>query len=524
MKNLFVITFLLLGCWSQAQDFHAWIYFTDKPNVASSLANPTSILTQKSLDRKARHGVPVDVRDVPMNQAYVNQIKNEPGISYKAQSKWFNCVHVVGNVMDIDALATLTFVDRIDYADPTKSLASNQNNKWDQETYSAINYGSATNQIEMLGLDELHDLGFTGSGITIAVTDSGFPNVDTNPGFDKLRMANGIVGGYDFVDRNAIFYDDHFHGSRVLSVMAGSEPGNFEGAAPDAFYYLFRTEEAAQETPAELSYWVAAAERADSLGVDVINVSLGYLNFDNPAESLNYQDLDGTTAFISRGANIAFEKGMAVVVSAGNSGNSTTHPFISAPADAMGTLTIGAVDAMNNRSSFSSIGPTADNRISPDIAAQGTATATINESGVVVGSNGTSFSAPLISGAVACLIQAFPNLPPAVIYNKIREGSSQFNTPDNLLGYGIPDFGSIYQTLSINTSNENFFKFYVDRNVLFFASSEKIKSIQLFNLQGQLVLDKKSDENLLNLDLINFKSGIYIFRINGRQKAYKVAF
>jgi subtilisin family serine protease len=523
MKKLVWVTILLISCWSQAQDFHAWIYFTDKPNAVSALANPSTILTQKALDRKARHNVAIDIRDVPLNQAYVNQVKNEPGISYKAQSKWFNCVHVVGSVIDIDALATLAFVDRIEYADPTKSLSNSQVSKWSQESYSVINYGSATNQIEMLDLDELHDLGFTGGGITIAVTDSGFPNVDTNPGFNRLRMANGIVGGYDFVDRNGIFYDDHFHGSRVLSVMAGSESGNFEGASPDAFYYLFRTEEAAQETPAELSYWVAAAERADSLGVDVINVSLGYLNFDNPAENLTYQDLNGTTAFISRGANVAFEKGMAVVVSAGNSGNSSTHPFISAPADAMGTLSVGAVDPSMNRSVFSSIGPTVDNRIAPDVAAQGTATATINESGVVVGSNGTSFSAPLMSGAVACLIHAFPNLPPAVIYEKIREGSSQFNSPDNLLGYGIPNFGAIYQTLSIN-NNEVSLKFYVDRDVLVFALSEKIQRIQLFNLQGQLVLEQKSSAEIANIDLTHLQNGIYIFRVNEKQKAYKIAF
>jgi hypothetical protein len=269
-----------------------------------------------------------------------------------------------------------------------------------------------------------------------------------------------------------------------------------------------------------LSYWVAAAERADSLGVEIINVSLGYLNFDNTAENLNYQDMNGVTSFISRGANVAFEKGMAVIVSAGNSGNSSVHPYISAPADAQGSLSIGGVDASSNRSVFSSIGPTADNRIAPDIAAQGTSTATINETGIVVGSSGTSFSAPLISAAIACLMQAYPNLPPAVIYQKVREGSSQFSTPDHLLGYGIPDFGMIYQTLSLPMPDSDI-NFYVDGTSLNFALSENITSLQLFNLQGQQLLVQKSTDGLTTIDLSHLSKGIYVFRVNYTLKAYK---
>lgn len=528
MKYVLALVSIMISLELTAQEVHAWVYFTDKPNVTQSLANPISILTQKSLDRKSRHGVTLDARDVPMNQTYVNQIKNEPGIDYKAQSKWFNCVHVLGSVTDIDALAALNFVDFIEYADPSRPVVNSQSSYSKitlENATQSLEYGTALNQMEMIHLDALHDLGYTGDGITIAVTDSGFPEVNVNTGFERLRNNGGILGGYDFVSKNDRIYDDHFHGSRVLSVMAGSDAPNFEGAAPDASYYLFRTEEAAQETPAELSYWVAAAERADSLGVDIINVSLGYLTFDNPSDNLSYMDLDGISSFISRGANIAFDKGMAVVVSAGNSGNNISHPFIASPADALGTLTVGAVDNTSSRSSFSSVGPTSDGRIQPDIVARGTATATIDENGNLVGTSGTSFSAPIISGAMACLMQALPDIPTSLWYDRIREGSSQFSNPDNLLGYGIPNFEMIYQTLSINnyrpTSQLNY---YLDRGVLNFALSENVTSIKLYNLHGQLLLEQMDSQGITALDLQLFPSGVYVFKVNDEPLGYKIAF
>jgi serine protease AprX len=523
MKKLVFILIIVMASLSSAQDFHAWIYFADKPNTVASLTNLQSILTQRALDRKARHSIPIDDRDMPVNQLYVAQIKAQLGITYKAQSKWFNCVHVVGATTDIDALANLSFVSSIDYADPTKSASRSYQDKFAQTVTTPLAYGTATNQIQMIGLDDLHNTGNTGSGMLIAVTDSGFPNVDINTGFTQLRTSNGIAGGWDFVDRDATIYEDHYHGARVLSVMAGNEPGNFEGTAPDARYHLFRTEEASQETPAEMSYWVQAAERADSLGVDVINVSLGYLDFDNTAESLNYQDMNGITAFISRGANVAFEKGIIVVTSAGNSGNSNLHPYNSAPADALGAFSIGSVTAAEVKSSFSSIGPTVDGRIRPDIAAQGSATATIDESGNLVATSGTSFSAPLISGSVACLMQAFPNLTPQQIVDAVRDSAHQATTPDNLLGYGIPDFGAAQQTLNTTSFNVQDFNYYVkDKQLVFNTTLDgNITSFQLYNLQGQLVFEQSALQDA-RIDLHQVAAGFYLFRIDQKETTYKV--
>jgi hypothetical protein len=523
MKNSLIVLVCFLGLLANAQDFHALVSFTDKPNTVASLTNVQAILTQRAIDRKARHNIPIDDRDMPMNQSYVAQIKSQPGISYKAQSKWFNCVHVVGTVTDIDALANLSFVFSIDYTDPTKSALRNHEDKFASIVTTPLVYGTARNQIEMIGLNGLHHTGNAGLGMLIAVTDSGFPNVDVNTGFAQLRTNNGIAGGWDFVDRDATIYEDHFHGARVLSVMAGNETGNFEGTAPDARYYLFRTEEALQETPAEMSYWVQAAERADSLGVDVINVSLGYLGFDNPAENLEYQDMNGITAFISQGTNVAFEKGIIVVTSAGNSGNSTVYPYNAAPADALGAFSIGSVTATEVKSSFSSIGPTVDGRIRPDIAAQGSATATINESGNLVSSSGTSFSAPMISGAMACLMQAFPNFTPQQIIDAVRASSNQAATPDNLLGYGIPDFSAAQQTLSSAIVTDQNFTYYVQSKNLFFhtALGDNLTSFQLYNLQGQLVfVQAETQEGFIDLNHVS--SGLYLFRMDQSETTYKV--
>lgn len=523
-KALFLIT-LVIGLKSAAQttaqDFHAWIYFTDKPNISAALTAPASILTQKSLDRKARHNITIDARDVPVNQSYVSTIKSSTGITYLSQSKWFNCVLVKGQPAAINALASNSFVSSIDFADPSKMVSQSSIEKFGNNTTVPLTYGNATNQITMMGLDALHNTGNTGTGMTIAVTDSGFPNVDTNPGFAQLRANNGIAGGYDFVAGDNSYFGDHFHGSNVLSIMAGNEAGNFEGSAPDAQYYLFRTEDAATETPAELAYWVAAAERADSLGVDVINISLGYLGFDNAAENFTYADMDGITSFMSRGVNVAFEKGMVIVTSAGNSGNSASHPYIASPGDAQGAFTIGAVTNVGVKSSFSSIGPTVDNRIKPDVTAQGSGTALINTAGTVTTGNGTSYSSPLVAGGMACLMQAFPNLTPQQIVDAVRAGASQSTLPDNLLGYGIPNFGSTQQTLSNAVVHTDSISYYMQNNVLYVvAPGQNLTSIKLYNLSGQQVLLHAVLQDG-SVDLTELTGGIYIFRLDGFARGFK---
>ena len=329
----------------------AWVYLLDKEDVANSISNPISILTQKAIDRKNDHNIAIDERDVPVNEDYISQLKNATGITVMAKSKWFNAVHVRGSQTDIGALSSLAFVVDIVFAD--KSLNTSKTSK-SKKTFklevakTAFNYGNALNQIQMFNGDKLHLSDYTGMGMTVAVLDAGFPNVNTMASFAQLRNVGGILDDYDFVNRDDDVYSGATsnHGTLVLSDMAGFVDNQFVGTAPDAKYYLFITEDALNENPVEESYWVEAAERADSLGVDVINTSLGYGSFyDNPNYNYLDSEYDGNTIFITKGANIAFEKGMLLVNSAGNEGEAG----INAPADAIGVLSVGAVNAIGSR-------------------------------------------------------------------------------------------------------------------------------------------------------------------------------
>lgn len=512
--------------WAKAQDLHAIVYFKDKANVSQFLSNPETMLSQRALDRKQRHKVAIDDRDVPVNQNYVNTVKNSPGINYRTQSKWFNAANVTGTFENLENLKALDFVRDVVFADRSKSISIVDKNEKDSDISLPAAYGSSRNQIEMIGLDDLHNKGFTGDNIWIAVTDSGFPNVNVNRAFATARSEGRILGGYDFVAGDNSFYGDHFHGARVLSIMAGEVSTNNEqyiGTAPDASYYLFRTEDATSETPVEMSYWVAAAERADSLGVDVVNVSLGYLDFENNNESLTYQDMDGSS-YISRGATTASEKGLLVVTSAGNFGRSQTYPWIAAPADAPGVFAIGAVTASRNKSDFSSIGPTRDDRIRPSVVAQGTATQLIEEDGTLKGGNGTSYSGPVIAGAMACLLQAYPQMTLSQLIEAVQQSSTQSNRPDNQLGYGIPDFGRTFQTLSGEPFQaDQEFTYFTRDKILYInnAPGESALNFQLYNLQGQLLMDQKLLQ-VDTVDLSSYSKGIYIFRLGSEDRGFKV--
>ncbi|EDP95396.1 S8 family serine peptidase [Kordia algicida OT-1] len=526
MKNLIGFIIILAAQLSFAQTEHAWVYFTDKPDVANSLANPITILTQKAIDRKNNHGVAIDERDVPVNESYITQVKNQTGITVKAKSKWFNCVHVVGTQTDIDNLLNLSFVDEILYADRSLNVSNrpsaeaNSNRTREKfETLVMYNYGNSSNQATMIKVDKLHELDYTGEGVTVAVMDSGFPNVNTMAAFQRLRDNGDLLDGYDFVDRtpNIYAYTGNGHGTTVLSDMAGYVDGQFVGTAPDASYYLFRTEDAGSETPLEESNWVEAAERADSLGVDVVNTSLGYNRFDDSRYDYTTADMDGNTAFITKGANIAVEKGLLIVNSAGNSGNDGTWGIITAPADGNG-FTVGAVNASGNYASFSSRGRTPNVPVKPDVVAQGASVYVINSSNSVVTSNGTSFSSPIIAGSMACLVQAFPNKTNLELMQLVRESSSIYTNPTIQLGYGIPNFEAAFQTLSVSENRSeatiqlfpNPAKAIVTINL---PETTQNATITLGNLVGKTIKIYHTTATSQQIDVHNLAAGMYLLRI-----------
>ena len=515
-----------------AQIEDAWIYFADKENVAASIANPLSILTQKAIDRKNAHGVVIDDRDVPVNETYITQLKNATGISVLAKSKWFNAVHVRGSQTEIESLTSFTFVSVIDFANKnlnakntkTKTKLNHTKLSKEENNLTVFNYGDATNQIEMFNGDKLHLADYTGDGMTIAVLDSGFPNVDNMTSFQRLRNAGNILGTYDFVNRDIDVYTGttSSHGTWVLSDMAGYIENNFVGTAPDASYYLFITEDAPNENPVEESYWVEAVERADSLGVDLVNTSLGYTTYDNPNYSYTQADMDGNTAFISKGANIAFEKGLLLVTSAGNSGN-TSWGIVSAPADASGVFSVGAVDLNGNYASFSSRGNATQPNQKPDVVAQGQASYVIGTNDVIGTLNGTSFSSPILAGGITCLWQALPNKTNAEIMQLVRESATQFTSPDYFLGYGIPNLEwALNTTLAFNTDLADNFDVQIYpnpvRDNLFIKLPDLSESttLKIYNILGEEINTYNISESINEINTVSLAQGLYIVKLTSK--------
>jgi hypothetical protein len=526
MKKIMLFIAIIFSFNASAQE-DAWVYFNNKPNFQFYFDNPLSMLSQRALDRRINQNIALDLKDVPIFQLYIDQISAANGITVMAKSKWLNCLHIRGTVDDINALTTFSFVQKVRFANASLNIggklsAYNKNNKnrkvnKNLDVQTTFNYGNSNNQIQMLNGNVLHQQNYTGVGKIIAVIDAGFPGVDVLPAFQRLRDNNLILGGYDFVNRNEDIYGDNSHGTLVLSTMGGYVDNQLVGTAPDAAYYLFRTEDAITENPIEESLWVEAAETADSLGVDVINTSLGYFDYDNASYSYTYEDMNGITSFISRGADIAFSRGMVVVVSAGNSG-STNNPYIAVPGDALNVLTVGAVNSTEQYAAFSSIGPTFDQRIKPDVMAQGQSAVVCNQNGNIVTASGTSFSGPITAGLVACLWQALPTKTNAEITQFIKSSSDNYTTPNAQFGYGIPDFSlALTSALSIENFSHSHFILTPNptRGDLTISFPEKIENatISIYNALGQLIVQKSSPKNLFSIDMNNFSNGVYLYSI-----------
>jgi len=521
MNKLLLIAFFLLSFVGYAQE-DAWVYFNDKPNAQSFLDNPSTILTQRALDRRAAQGIALNISDAPIEQTYIDQIIAAEGIQVKAQSKWLNCLHIRGNVTDIVALTSLPFVNHIHYADHSLNAkmaqprAINPVNK-QLDTEEVFAYGNSLNQVSMLNAHLLHQQDYTGSGKIIAVLDSGFSAVNTIIPFNRMFNNGLYLGGYNYVANNTDVFSTHNHGTMSLSCMVGFVDGQLVGTAPNAQYYLFITEDISSENPVEESYWVQAAEEADRLGADVISTSLGYFGYDNPNYSYTYADMTGNVAFASQGANIAFSKGMIVVASAGNSGNSA-NPHIGVPAEATNVVAVGAVQFDENYATFSSIGPSYDGRIKPDVMAKGQSTTLANTAGNIVTASGTSFSCPVMAGAIASFWQAVPWASNQQVVDFVKQSADRFMNPTDQYGYGIPDFQlalSIAQ-LSVGDNTAGRFLVYPNpvKDVIFvsFPNGFEIARVSLYNNLGQIVLEKEINTNQ-QLSVENLASGMYYYKI-----------
>ncbi len=537
MKKLLLLAIVFISTFSFAQVQDALVYLEAKnPSVVTAaLANPITIMTQAAIDRKMAQGIIIDDRDVPLNETQKAAISASSGISVLAKSKWLNAVYVRGTETNINNLLNLSFVTDVEFADKSLNRPVGRQftkDKFEIENQSRpnYNYGSARNQTEMINVDYLHDNGYIGEDILVAFMDNGYPGVLTNPAYTQLRNEGRLRGYYDFVDRKTNPNGTGSHGASTFSDAAGLLDGQFVGTAPGAAYYLFITEDGREESPAEEAYWVEALERADSLGVYVTNTSLGYQAFDRSAYNHSYEDLDGQTTIGARGSNAAFDKGIINVVSAGN--DAQGFGYVGTPADAIGSLTIGAVDANENYVYFSSFGPNSSGRIKPDVMAKGLDAAVVNQYGNVTTASGTSFSSPITAGAVASLWQAAPNLKNDVIMQAIRESADRYSNPDDLYGYGVPDFGSALEAILLlgteQLMQENYFALYPNPvttqiNISFPKSADKADFV-LFNILGEKILQKSISPIKNSIDVSELSSGMYIASItsNNKTTSYKI--
>ena len=537
------------------------VYFKDKHNTPYQLDKPNEFLSEAATNRRIKQHIAIDSTDLPVNTSYLDSITQNGAIIFNS-SKWFNsAIFYTSDSIVLQKINSFPFVKNtntvakyklglkiIKYNPIDKStfiphnftsnyqvskIESNFNN-----FYGNFEYGLGFNQINMTQANYLHNIGFQGQGMTIAILDAGFWGVDTLKAFDTLWMNGQIKGNRDFVEPGGSVFNQSTHGMMVLSLIGWNIPLKLVGTAPKASFWLIRTEDGATENIIEEFNWAAGAEFADSVGADIINSSLGYTRFDDSTQNHTYGQLDGKTTPVTIAAEMASSKGILVVNSAGNSGTSDWH-YISAPADAAGILTVGAVDKNRQYASFSSKGPTFDRRIKPNVCTQGLGSYVANISGEVSPGNGTSFSSPIMAGMAACLWQAHPESNRMDIIKAIEQSSSQYLLPDTLEGYGIPNLLFAHLLLSkvsisnFDTENEfNVFPnpFYNDINLIFQSKETAQVIVEIFDMNGKLVfksneISRNKGMNSIYLSGYNqLNKGIYsiILSSNGKQTVKKI--
>lgn len=521
-----------------------FIPFSDKNNSPYSLSSPQQFLSSRCIQRRAAQNIGYDWFDLPVNPSYVQQVAST-GVTVIAASKWKNGVII--QTTDANALNAVLALPFVLSSSPVAMHGQeNPQPKWKEmpveselkieKELSPSDYGLSLNQIDMVGGLGLHNAGFKGQGKLIAVLDAGFPSVSSNLGFDSLNARSGIIFMRDIVSPGNDLTTSSIsaHGAYVLSIIAGNLPGQMIGTAPGAEFALIRTEDAPTENIIEEYNWVVGAELADSMGADIIQSSLGYNLFDQTFMNHTFSDMDGKTNISSKGANKAASKGMLVVVSEGNEGNTQWGRVVS-PADADSALAVGAVDSLGQYAILSGRGPAADGDIKPNVAARGFKTCYITLGGAVLQGNGTSFASPIISGMAACLWQAIPSLNAWELKQLIEQSANQFNQPDSLLGYGIPNFSYAVVLMGnpqpVSSTSDQLLLAYPNPfsnglELKFYSTSNQNVSIQVSDLLGNLVYQRTANVfhnalNSLSLDLpVDLNEGIYHVLIQTSKGGY----
>ncbi len=538
---VFVVTLNIFSIKSQIAPNTYWIQFTDKENSTYSIDRPWEFLSERSIQRRYMQGISITEEDLPVNETYVDSLKSL-GLTIHNVSKWFNGVVVVTtDTKLLDTIDHISFVqNKVDYL-PSQQVIKSSIEKFPSLPETSLDYGYSENQIKMLNGQSLHSLNFDGRGMLIAVLDAGFTNTKKIESLQHLWKENKIIAWRDFVHDSNDMFNIHSHGTVVLSIIAGVIPKNLYGSAPGADFVLLRTENGASEYLVEEYNWISGAEFADSIGVNIINSSLGYSVFNDPRQNHTYANMDGKTTPISIAAKITASKGILVVTSAGNEGNDyDPWQYITAPADADSILAIGAVSKDRIIADFSSKGPSYDGRLKPDVTAQGVRTYGQISVGNLTTCDGTSCSSPVMAGMAACLWQSRPDATAQQIRQAIIEAGDRYQWPDTIYGNGIPDMLLAQNILdSIAPPSNDLSKIILSPNPIqdhaFLSAtfpwleSTELGEINFYDINGRLIMRtyKYFNKGITIHPLeetLELEDGYYMIRIAIQKRYYKVPF
>ena len=542
MIKRFITLFLfaVIGIVAFAQSYPAWyaVYLSNKASTPYNLQNPQEFLSERAIQNRQKNFIAIDSSDLPVDTSYLRQVDEMAKVKYS--SRWQNSLLAeVQSLQDLQSLQGLAFVDSVQYLGPVQSQKKPKTSsppKAFSMTESATEdfpvYGGSRSQNKLLGLHALHQSGFLGKGVKIAVLDGGFRKVNQMDAFGYLYFRNAISLAYDVVNPGNDIYSENSHGTHVLSTIAGILEDKYFGSGPHADFILLRTEDVNSEYPVEEYYWLVGAELADSSGCDMITSSLSYNEFDDTTLNYTHAMLDGKSTIVSRAAQSAAEKGMLVLTSAGNNGQNTWRK-IGFPADAASAIAVGAVDSLGNYAKLSAVGYNALGRVKPDMVAVGQACALISTNDKVFFGNGTSFSTPTICGAFATLMSAHPHKSMKEIKEAVYKSCQQYNKPDSLLGYGIPDFYVAHMILSgIPQGKDSTFSFQVLPNPFpsgFYLLTQSIDSqevhISIYDLSGKEVYHsiknlQAGTQAIYMHQLSALSNGVYVVKVKTEKESY----
>ncbi len=518
-KYLFSFLFFLLFLNIKAQDSTSYylVYFKDKPQAKVQILTPQNFLSEKALARRKKYNVAITEADAPLEESYIKQIANLQNIAIHNKSKWLNAVEIKSNAnVDLKTLKALNFVNKIEFLGRIKNIeqakpfteVQSDVDVFIYPKFEQNDYKNSFNQNNLINIILLHQKYILANNIYIGVLDAGFNNACKINGLEQLSV-NTITK--DFVTHDNSVWEDDQHGANCLAFMA-TYALKYIGTAPFAQYLLCRTEDAATEYPTEEVNWLAAAEFADSCGVDMIVSSLGYTQFDDKKLGHTHDDLDGKTSIIAQAANLAYSKGIMVITSAGNEGDDTWHK-IGTPADATGVISVGATDNIGIHAPFSSYGYSADRRIKPDFVSMGYKAIVASPKGYYEG-NGTSYATPILAGAVACLMQAYPNAPLLDIKKALQLSASHAQMPDTAYGYGLPDMALAAHILGnvLNKDSTKDLMYEPPANNYWQQQTIHFKSTTTQTVEIKIVgtRKRKNKEKQLFEDKINLKSGEWV--------------